>query len=71
MMQKKQKMTETPLVNGYSSESTHRELSNEDQHDKVQMVIKNRCSRMLWMRVASAWKGLSLVLHQFSRLQVN
>ena len=28
------KMTET-LVHGYSSESTHRELSNEYQHDRV------------------------------------
>ena len=28
------KMTET-LANGYSSESTHQELSNEYQHDRV------------------------------------
>ena len=34
MMQKSWKMTET-LTNGYSSESTQRELSNEYQHDKV------------------------------------
>ena len=34
MMQKKMKMTET-LANGYSSESTQRELSNEYQDDRV------------------------------------
>ena len=33
-MQKTWKMTET-LANGYSSESTQRELSNEYQHDRV------------------------------------
>ena len=33
-------MTET-LANGYSSESTQRELSNEYQHDRVWLVIKN------------------------------
>ena len=34
MMQKSEKMIET-LANGYSSESTQRELSNEYQHDSV------------------------------------
>ena len=34
MMQKSWQMTET-LANGYSSESTRRELSNEYQHDRV------------------------------------
>ena len=32
------KIIET-LANGYLSESTQRELSNEYQHDRVQMVI--------------------------------
>ena len=32
-------MTET-LANGYSSESTQRELFNEYQHDRVKMVFK-------------------------------
>ena len=32
-------MTET-LANGYSSESTQRELSNEYQHDRVSMVFR-------------------------------
>ena len=34
IMQKTGKMTET-LANGYSSESTQQELSNEYQHDMV------------------------------------
>ena len=29
------------LENGYSSESTQRELFNENQHDRVQMIFKN------------------------------
>ena len=45
IMQKGWKMTET-LANGYSSESTQRELSNEYQHD------------VLWMKVALALEGL-------------
>ena len=43
-------MTET-LSHGYSSESTRWELSNEYQHDRVQMAP-------LWANVASALKGL-------------
>ena len=35
--QKTEKMTET-LSNGYSSENTQRELSNEYQHGRVLMV---------------------------------
>ena len=60
MMQKTWKMIET-LENGYSSESTQstqRELSNEYQHDRVQMVFKDL---VLWTKVASALKGLTLV----------
>ena len=34
MMQNSVKMTQT-LANGYSSESTQQELSNEYQHDRV------------------------------------
>ena len=34
LMQKSRKMTET-LANGYSYESTQRELSNEYKHDRV------------------------------------
>ena len=33
-------MTEN-MANGYSSESTRRELFNENQHDKLLMVYKN------------------------------
>ena len=49
-------MIET-LACGYSSESTQRELSNEYQHDRVQMVFKNHCVLVLWMKVASALGG--------------
>ena len=51
-------MIET-LAYGYSSESTQRELSNEYQYDRVQMVFKNICVLVLWMKVASALEGLS------------
>ena len=46
-------MTET-WANGYSSESSLRELSNEYQHDRVWMVFKK-----LWTKVASALEGLT------------
>ena len=36
------------MANGYSSESTHQELSNEYQHDSVQMFFKNICILVLW-----------------------
>ena len=45
---------------GYSSESTHGELSNECQHDRVLMVFKNLCILVLWTKVASSLEGLSL-----------
>ena len=57
MMQKTLKMTET-LANGYSSESTQLELSNEYQHDRVYMVFKHLCILVLWMKVASALEGV-------------
>ena len=50
------KMTGT-LANGYSSESTWRELSNEYQHDRVWMDFKNICVLVLWTNVASALEG--------------
>ena len=49
-------MTET-LANGYSSERTQRELSNEYQHDRVWMVFRNICIFVLWTKVASALAG--------------
>ena len=52
-------MTET-LANGYSSESALQEFSNEYQHDRVWMVFKNLCIRVLWMKVAVALKGLKV-----------
>ena len=51
-------MIET-LAYGYSSESTLRELSNEYQHDRVQMVIKKVCILVLWLKLASALEGLN------------
>ena len=50
-------MTET-LANGYSSESTQRELSNEYQHDRVWVFFKNLGVIVLWTKVASALEGL-------------
>ena len=58
MMQKTWKITET-LANGYSSESTRRELSNEYQHDRVLMIFTNICIFVLWKKVASALEGLT------------
>ena len=51
-------MTET-LANGYSSESTLRELSNGYQHDRMYMVLKRLCVLVLWVKVASALEGLN------------
>ena len=51
-------MTET-LADGYSCESTRRELSNEHQHDRVQMIFQNLFVLVLWTKVASALEGLS------------
>ena len=47
-----------PLANGYSSESAQQELSNEYQHDRVLMVLKNLCILVLWAKVATALEGL-------------
>ena len=50
-------MTET-LANGYSSESTQRQLSNEYQNDRVYMDFKELCILLIWTKVASALEGL-------------
>ena len=50
-------MTET-LANGYSSESTQRELSNEYQHDRVWMVLRNIGVIVHKTKVAPALEGL-------------
>ena len=63
-MQKTWEMTET-LANGYSYESTQRELSNEYQHDRVWMFFKNLCALVLSMNVALALEGLTInITHQ-------
>ena len=56
-MQKSWKIAET-LAHEYSSESTHRELSNEYQHERVCMVTQNLCTSLLWTRIVSAYEGL-------------
>ena len=67
-------MTET-LANGYSSESTQTELSDEYQYDRVSMVIKkNLRILMLRTKVASALEGLrrdAIILIPFGKLTWN
>ena len=46
------------LAHRCSSESTHWELSNEYQHNRVWMVFNNLCVLVLWTKVASALEGL-------------
>ena len=58
LMTKSWVMTET-MANGYSSESTRRELSNECQLGRVSMVFENICVLVLCMKVASAAEGLT------------
>ena len=55
---KPEKITET-LANGYSSESTQRELSNEYQDDRVSMFFQESCILVLWTKVVSALEGLT------------
>ena len=55
-------MTET-LAHGYSSERTQRELSNEYQHDRVQMVFKKLCAIVLRTKVVSTLEGLTASFH--------
>ena len=50
-----------PWANGYSSESAQQELSNEYQHDRVQLVFKNIRVFVLWTKVASALEGLNMI----------
>ena len=64
-MQKNWKMTET-MANGYSSESTQRDLSNGYQHNRVSMVFKDFCIFLPWMKVASALEGLNHCFSQYS-----
>ena len=50
-------MTET-MANGFSSDSTQRELSNEYQQDRVNMIFIIVHFFVHWMKVASASEGL-------------
>ena len=49
------------LAHGYSFESAWRELSNEYQDDKVEMVFKKLCISVVWTKVASALEGLTFL----------
>ena len=69
MMQKTWKITKT-LANGYSSESTRQELSNEYQHDRAFMVFTNFCVFVLSMKVASALEGLKVLLTILSHVRL-
>ena len=46
-----------------SYQSTHRELSNEYQFDRVSMVLKNICVLVLRMKVSSALEGLNQMVN--------
>ena len=59
---KPRKITET-LANGYSSESTRHELSNEYQDDRVSMVFHESCILVLWTKIVSALEGLRLYVY--------
>ena len=60
-------MTEA-LAYGYSSESTQRELSNEYQHDRVQMFLRTFCIFFSWAKLASACEELIKNFHYRSCL---
>ena len=59
------------MANGYSSESTRRELSNEYQQDRVPMVFKRNCVLVLWTKVATSsvrvkcqlYRNISFIIH--------
>ena len=51
-------MTEN-MANGYSSDRIQRELSNENQHDRVKMTFMIYCFFVHLMKVTSAADGLS------------
>ena len=65
MMQKIWKMIET-LANGYSSERSQRELSNEYQHDRVLMVFKNLASSVAAAVLASYRTTAPYTVHALS-----
>ena len=69
MMRKKLKMTET-LANGYSSECTQRELSNEYQHDRVKIVCKSLCGHVLWTNVASKLEELIIQVMKLDKIVI-
>ena len=59
-------MTET-LACRYLSDSTQRDLSNEYQHVRINMVLTNRCVPVLWTKVASVLEGYGQTEHNTRR----
>ena len=49
----------------HSYERTQRELSNEYQHDRVEIFFKNLFAFVLWVKVASALEGLTICVCVF------
>ena len=39
--------------------TTQRELSNEYQHDRIEVLFRNLCILLLWTKVAFALEGLN------------
>ena len=56
------------LANGYSSDSTQQEFSNEYQHDRVQVVLKILLRPCALAKVASALERLRMVFASKYRL---
>ena len=63
MLHKTLEITET-LANGYSSQSTQHELSNEYQHGSVHIVSKDFCILVSCTKVASAFKELNTKIQE-------
>ena len=53
-------LTET-VANGYSSDSTQRELSNEYQHDRVKMIFISFCFFVHWTKFSLSSRRVNLM----------
>ena len=58
------------MANGYSSESTRQELSNEYQYDKVKIILMIFCFFVDWVKVTSAAEGLRTIWKIFQLTQI-
>ena len=64
-------MTET-MANGYSYDSTRRELPNEYHHNRVKMIFAIFCFFVHWTKVTSAAEGIrdvKLVINTYESLE--